>query len=75
MNDETLSQLVKQRSMLVILLAACSTAQTAFEAADNDIDAELRHDLAKMIERSELELTKLNRKVQEADSASPGAND
>ena len=75
MNDETLSQLVKQRSMLVILLAACSTAQTAFEASDNDIDAELRNDLSKMIERSELELIKLNRKVQEAEIASAGADD
>ena len=63
----TVADLVKQRSMLVILLAACKSAQTAFEAADNAIDAELRNDLSRMIERSEAELTKLNRKVLEAD--------
>ena len=51
--------LTKQRSMLVILIAACSTARTAFEAADNAIDAELCADLGKMIERSEKELKKL----------------
>jgi hypothetical protein len=52
--------------MLVILLAACRTAQTAFEAADNEIDAELRGELTRMIERSEAELEKLNRRIGEA---------
>ena len=61
-----MTDLVQQRSMLVILLAACTTAQTAFEAADNAIDAELRDDLTKMIARSEAELAKLNRKIDEA---------
>lgn len=58
-----MTDLVQQRSMLVILLAACTTAQTAFEAADNAIDADLRGDLTKMIERSESELEKLNRLI------------
>ena len=46
--------------MLVILISACTTARTAFEAADNVIDAQLRADLNRMIERSEAELEKLN---------------
>jgi hypothetical protein len=53
-------ELVQQRSMLVILIAACSTARTAFEAADNVIDARLCADLDRMIRRSESELDKLN---------------
>jgi hypothetical protein len=60
------TDLVKQRSMLVILISACTTARTAFEAADNAIDAELRADLSKMIERSEAELEKLSRKIAES---------
>ncbi len=55
----------RQRSMLVILIAACSTARTAFEAADNAVDAELCADLGRMIERSEAELEKLNRAIDE----------
>jgi hypothetical protein len=43
----------------VILIAACSTARTAFEAAHNPIDSELYADLNRMIERSEHELEKL----------------
>jgi len=58
--------LVSQRSMLVILIAACSTARTAFEAADNAIDAELCADLNRMIERSQAELEKLNRAIDES---------
>lgn len=63
-----MTDLVQQRSMLVILLAACTAAQTAFEAADNAIDAELRGDLTRMIERSEVELAKLNRTIAGASS-------
>jgi hypothetical protein len=59
------TDLVQHRSMLVILIAACTTARTAFEAADNAIDDELRADLSKMIERSEAELSKLSRKIEE----------
>ena len=58
------ADLIKQRSMLQILIAACTTAQTAFQAADNVIDRELLADLSKMIERSEAELEKLVRKME-----------
>jgi len=58
--------LLKQRSMLVILIAACSTARTAFEAADNAVDGALLADLSKMIERSERELEKLNDRIQDS---------
>ena len=56
----SIPELVKQRSMLVILIAACTSARTAFEAADNVVDAQLCADLNRMIERSESELEKLN---------------
>jgi len=55
-----IAELVQQRSMLIILIAACTSARTAFEAADNVVDAQLRADLNRMIERSESELEKLN---------------
>jgi hypothetical protein len=60
------TDLVQQRSMLVILLAACTAALTAFEAADNAIDTELRDDIDKMITRTEAELVKLNRLIDDA---------
>jgi hypothetical protein len=59
------ADLISQRSMLVILIAACSTARTAFEAADNAIDVELCADLNRMIQRSQGELEKLNRAIDE----------
>ena len=62
--DERLTDLVQQRSMLVILIAACTTARTAFEAADNVVDSELRADLARMIERSEAELAKVSKEIE-----------
>ena len=61
-----MTSLVQQRSMLMILIAACSTARTAFEAADNVIDAQLLADLVTMIERSEEELEKLNQQIAAA---------
>ena len=54
------NDLRKQRSMLMILIGACTTARTAFEAADNVVDRQLLLDLVSMIERSERELEKLN---------------
>jgi hypothetical protein len=66
--DPVLDELVRQRSMLVILIAACSTAQTAFEAANNALDKELRVDLSRMIDRSEVELGKLNHAISRAGS-------
>ena len=62
----SLTELVRQRSMLIILIAACTSARTAFEAADNLIDAELRADLSRMIERSEAELANLTRTIADA---------
>ena len=61
-----MTDLVQQRSMLIILIAACSTARTAFEAADNVVDQQLLEDLVKMIERSEQELEKLNERIAAA---------
>ena len=58
-----MKDLLQQRSMLMILIAACSTARTAFEAADNSIDTQLLEDLGKMIARSEQELEKLNARI------------
>jgi hypothetical protein len=66
MTDLSLTDLVQQRSMLIILIAACTSARTAFEAADNVIDEDLRADLTKMIERSEGELAKLSRLIAAA---------
>jgi hypothetical protein len=59
MSESSRNDPVSQRSMLIILIAACKTAQTAFEAADNVVDRTLLHDLSSMIERSEAELQKL----------------
>jgi hypothetical protein len=64
--SQTETGLLKQRSMLMILIAACSTARTAFQAAENAIDATLLTDLSTMIERSERELEKLNHQIQES---------
>lgn len=63
-SETALDDLVQQRSMLVILVAACQTAQTAFAAAQNPVDAELRANLTTMIERSEAELAKLDDAIQ-----------
>jgi hypothetical protein len=52
--------------MLVILIAACTTARTAFEAADNVVDADLRADLNRMIERSEGELERVSAAIKQA---------
>ena len=62
----SVADLVRQRSMLVILIAACTDARTAFEAADNVVDANLCADLNRMIERSEGELEKLNAAIKQA---------
>lgn len=62
----SVTELVRQRSMLVILIAACTSARTAFEAADNVVDVQLREDLNRMIDRSESELERLNLAISEA---------
>lgn len=64
----SITELIRQRSMLVILISACTTARMAFEAADNVIDAQLRADLNRMIERSEAELEKLNLAISQTAS-------
>jgi hypothetical protein len=61
-----MTELIQQRSMLIILIAACTTARTAFEAADNSIDRQLLEDLVTMIERSEQELEKVNERIAAA---------
>lgn len=63
MPEERREELLRQRSMLVILIAACKTAETAFEAAANSIDADLLADLSRMIARSEAELVKLTERL------------
>ena len=62
----SITELVSQRSMLVILIAACTSARSAFEVADNVVDAQLCEDLNRMIERSESELEKLNLAIGQA---------
>lgn len=69
MGDRSVADLVRQRSMLVILIAACTSARTAFEAADTIVDAELCADLNRMIERSEAELAKLSLAIDRAAGA------
>lgn len=64
--DALMSDLVQQRSMLLILIAACKTAQTAFQAARNPVDAGLLEDLDRMILRSEQELESLNDQIRDA---------
>jgi hypothetical protein len=59
-----MTDLLKQRSMLMILIGACSTARTAFEAADNVVDKQLLADLDTMIGRSEKELEKLTQQIE-----------
>jgi hypothetical protein len=63
MAERSIADLVQQRSMLIILIAACTSARTAFEAADNVIDAGLLADLSTMIERSKSELARLSQQI------------
>lgn len=48
-----MSDLAQHRSMLTILISACSTARTAFEPADSGIDRELLTDLTRVIDRAQ----------------------
>ncbi|MHB1243861.1 MAG: hypothetical protein ACYC1P_10780 [Gaiellaceae bacterium] len=45
--------LAQHRSMLTILISACSTARAAFEPADSGIDRELLADLTSVIDRAQ----------------------
>ena len=67
--NRSVTDLQQQRSMLLILIAACKTAQTAFQAAHNPVDAELLTDLDRMIERSEKELRVITQRIQDAGSS------
>ena len=62
--SDDITDLLRQRSMLMILVGACSTAETAFQAADNDVDRQLLTDLSTMIERSKGEIDKLTERIE-----------
>ena len=49
----------------MILVGACSTAETAFQAADNVVDTQLLTDLSTMIERSRGEIDKLTELIEQ----------
>jgi hypothetical protein len=53
----------QQRALLVILLATSERALEAFQAADNEVDAEFVGDLERIISRSRGELDNLNEKI------------
>jgi len=53
----------QQRALLVILLASSERALEAFQAADNEVDAEFVGDLERIISRSRGELAALNEKI------------
>ena len=65
-NEASVMDLVKQRSMLVILIAACTTARTEFEGSGTTVDQRLLADLSTMIARSEAELGKLAQRLEAA---------
>ncbi len=64
MIDSSIAELVKQRSMLVVLIAACSTARSAFEAAEHAVGDQLLSELSTMIDLSEAELAKLSQRIE-----------
>jgi hypothetical protein len=64
MIDSSIAELVKQRSMLVVLIAACSTAQSAFQASEDAVDNRLLSELSTMIDLSEVELAKLSQRIE-----------
>ena len=51
-----MDELRKQRSVLIILLAACRTALDAFYAADNPLDEAFIVDLERIVTRTEAQL-------------------
>jgi hypothetical protein len=63
-----LAALVKARSMLILLLAACQQTVLALEAASNALDTDLTADLNALIARSEHELSALAVKIDAASS-------
>lgn len=61
---DEITDLLRQRSMLMILVGACSTAETAFQAAGNVVDRQLLTDLSTMIGRSKGEIDKLTERIE-----------
>jgi hypothetical protein len=51
---------IRTVSMLTILLATCETTLHTLQAADNPLDGELTGLLTEMIERTRLEIDRLN---------------
>jgi hypothetical protein len=62
----SVAELVTQRSMLTIVIAACTSAREEFEKAADVIDPLFREDLDRVIERSMSELEKLNAAIGQA---------
>ena len=58
-----LVELRKARSMLMLLLATCKETLLALAAAGNELDTDLGRDLSAMIDRSEVELERLQEKI------------
>jgi hypothetical protein len=56
--------LTQARSVLILLLATCKQTEIGLEAAANALDTDLTGDLAAMIERTEAELRRVDRKDQ-----------
>ena len=56
--------LTQARSMLILLLATCKQTEIALEAAANALDTDLTTDLSAMIERTEVELAALVKKIE-----------
>ena len=51
--DTPVAGLDQHRSMLTILISACSTARDAFDPAGSGVDSELVADLERVIERAQ----------------------
>jgi hypothetical protein len=62
----SVTELVTQRSMLTIVIAACTSARAVFEDAGEVIDPQFREELDRMIELSAAELEKLNVAIGQA---------
>jgi hypothetical protein len=60
------AELVRARSMLVLLLATCNQTLLALEAAGNVLDTDLTELLTTMIDRSEQELVSLKTRIEAA---------
>jgi hypothetical protein len=52
--------------MLTIVIAACTSARSVFDEADDAIDPQFREDLDRMIERATSELAKLSAAIDQA---------